>query len=68
MADEPTRAWSDEQLKSDDLPKKDLIKFIQDNAAKSVCLLLLFPLWCRSEYLLGGSVDAYFRSCSMLRC
>ncbi|XP_074472238.1 peptidyl-prolyl cis-trans isomerase FKBP3 [Sebastes fasciatus] len=35
MADEPTREWSDEQLKSDDLPKKDLIKFIQDNAAHS---------------------------------
>lgn len=36
MADEPTRQWSDEQLKSDDLPKKDIIKFIQDNAAHSV--------------------------------
>lgn len=38
MATEPTREWSDEQLKSDDLPKKDLIKFIQDNAAHSVCV------------------------------
>ncbi|KAF3849680.1 peptidyl-prolyl cis-trans isomerase FKBP3 [Gymnodraco acuticeps] len=35
MADEPTREWSDEQLKSDDLPKKDVITFIQDNAAHS---------------------------------
>uniref|UniRef100_A0A667ZNR7 peptidylprolyl isomerase n=2 Tax=Myripristis murdjan TaxID=586833 RepID=A0A667ZNR7_9TELE len=35
MADEPTREWSEEQLKSDDLPKKDIIKFIQDNAAHS---------------------------------
>ncbi|KAL2082143.1 hypothetical protein ACEWY4_021961 [Coilia grayii] len=35
MAAEPTREWDDEQLKSDDLPKKDLIKFIQDNAAHS---------------------------------
>ncbi|CAJ1077383.1 peptidyl-prolyl cis-trans isomerase FKBP3 [Xyrichtys novacula] len=35
MADEPTREWSDDQLKSDDLPKKDIIKFIQDNAAHS---------------------------------
>ncbi|XP_053192869.1 peptidyl-prolyl cis-trans isomerase FKBP3 [Scomber japonicus] len=35
MAAEPTREWSDEQLKSDDLPKKDMIKFIQDNAAHS---------------------------------
>lgn len=42
MAAEPTREWSDEQLKSDDLPKKDLIKFIQDNAAHSVCL----AHWC----------------------
>ncbi|XP_077408192.1 peptidyl-prolyl cis-trans isomerase FKBP3 [Vanacampus margaritifer] len=35
MADEPAREWSNEQLKSDDLPKKDLIRFIQDNAAHS---------------------------------
>ncbi|KAJ8356470.1 hypothetical protein SKAU_G00192640 [Synaphobranchus kaupii] len=35
MAAEPTREWSDEQLKSDDLPKKDIIKFLQDNAANS---------------------------------
>ncbi|XP_030627068.1 peptidyl-prolyl cis-trans isomerase FKBP3 [Chanos chanos] len=35
MAAEPTREWSDEQLKSDELPKKDIIKFIQDNAAHS---------------------------------
>ncbi|CAL8394426.1 unnamed protein product [Arctogadus glacialis] len=35
MAEEPAREWSDDQLKSDDLPKKDLIKFIQDNAANS---------------------------------
>ncbi|XP_004542155.1 peptidyl-prolyl cis-trans isomerase FKBP3 [Maylandia zebra] len=35
MAAEPTREWSDEQLKSDDLSKKDIIKFLQDNAAHS---------------------------------
>ncbi|KAM6914971.1 peptidyl-prolyl cis-trans isomerase FKBP3 [Xenentodon cancila] len=35
MAAEPARDWSDEQLKSDDFPKKDIIKFIQDNAAHS---------------------------------
>ncbi|XP_061900995.1 peptidyl-prolyl cis-trans isomerase FKBP3 [Entelurus aequoreus] len=35
MAEEPAREWSDDQLKSDDLPKKDIIKFIQDNAAHS---------------------------------
>ncbi|XP_056150818.1 peptidyl-prolyl cis-trans isomerase FKBP3 [Lampris incognitus] len=35
MAAEPTREWSDEHLNSDDLPKKDIIKFIQDNAAHS---------------------------------
>ncbi|KAM3861579.1 peptidyl-prolyl cis-trans isomerase FKBP3 [Diretmus argenteus] len=39
MAAEPEREWSDEQLKSDDLPKKDLIKFLQDNAAHSVFLV-----------------------------
>ncbi|KAM4712683.1 peptidyl-prolyl cis-trans isomerase FKBP3 [Anableps anableps] len=32
---EPTREWSEEQLKSDDFPKKDIIKFLQDNAAHS---------------------------------
>lgn len=36
MAAEPAREWSEEQLKSDDLPKKDIIKFLQDNAAHSV--------------------------------
>ncbi|XP_051500455.1 peptidyl-prolyl cis-trans isomerase FKBP3-like [Myxocyprinus asiaticus] len=35
MASEPAREWSDEQLKNEDLPKKELIKFIQDNAAHS---------------------------------
>lgn len=40
MAEGPTREWSDEQLKRDDLPKKDVIKFIQDNAAHSVCFML----------------------------
>ncbi|XP_075993856.1 peptidyl-prolyl cis-trans isomerase FKBP3 [Genypterus blacodes] len=35
MAEEPTREWSEEQLKCDDLAKKDIIKFIQDNAAHS---------------------------------
>ena len=41
MAAEPAREWSDDQLKSDDLPKKDLIKFIQDNAANSVRWIIL---------------------------
>ena len=40
MAAEPTREWTDEQLKNDDLGKKDIIKFIQDNAAHSVCFAL----------------------------
>ncbi|XP_012685094.1 peptidyl-prolyl cis-trans isomerase FKBP3 [Clupea harengus] len=35
MAAEPTREWSDEQLNNDDLAKKDIITFIQDNAAHS---------------------------------
>ncbi|XP_055041348.1 peptidyl-prolyl cis-trans isomerase FKBP3 [Misgurnus anguillicaudatus] len=35
MAAEPAREWSDEQLKSEEIPKKDVIKFIQDNAAHS---------------------------------
>uniref|UniRef100_A0A3Q2PTE1 peptidylprolyl isomerase n=1 Tax=Fundulus heteroclitus TaxID=8078 RepID=A0A3Q2PTE1_FUNHE len=35
MATDLIRGWSDEQLKSDDLPKKDIIKFLQDNAAHS---------------------------------
>ncbi|XP_077465809.1 peptidyl-prolyl cis-trans isomerase FKBP3-like [Stigmatopora argus] len=35
MADEPRREFAAEPLRSDDLPKKDLIKFSQDNAAPS---------------------------------
>ncbi|KAJ8409094.1 hypothetical protein AAFF_G00241150 [Aldrovandia affinis] len=35
MDAEPTREWSDEHLKSDDLPKKNIITFLQDNAANS---------------------------------
>ncbi|XP_058844065.1 peptidyl-prolyl cis-trans isomerase FKBP3-like [Acipenser ruthenus] len=35
MAAELTRGWSDEQLKSDDLAKKDIIKFLQDHGADS---------------------------------
>ncbi|XP_028996966.1 peptidyl-prolyl cis-trans isomerase FKBP3 [Betta splendens] len=35
MAAEPTREWTDEQLKSDDFSKKDIIQFIQDNATHS---------------------------------
>ncbi|NP_001071238.1 peptidyl-prolyl cis-trans isomerase FKBP3 [Danio rerio] len=35
MAAAPERQWSDEQLKSEEVPKKELIKFIQDSAAHS---------------------------------
>ncbi|XP_043075025.1 peptidyl-prolyl cis-trans isomerase FKBP3 [Puntigrus tetrazona] len=35
MAADPEREWSDEQLKSEEVPKKHVIKFIQDNAAHS---------------------------------
>ncbi len=40
MAADPERAWSEEQLKNEEVPKKDLIKFIQDNAAHSVVYTL----------------------------
>ncbi|KAB5539889.1 hypothetical protein PHYPO_G00094370 [Pangasianodon hypophthalmus] len=35
MAAEPTREWSNEKLNSEEIPKKDLIKFLQDNASHS---------------------------------
>ncbi|XP_077454184.1 peptidyl-prolyl cis-trans isomerase FKBP3-like isoform X2 [Stigmatopora argus] len=35
MSQELVRTWTAEQLRRDDLPKKDLIKFSQDNAAHS---------------------------------
>ncbi|KAI5611273.1 peptidyl-prolyl cis-trans isomerase FKBP3, partial [Silurus asotus] len=35
MAAEPAREWSDEKLNSEEIPKKDIIKFLQDNAAHS---------------------------------
>ncbi|XP_069494858.1 peptidyl-prolyl cis-trans isomerase FKBP3 [Ambystoma mexicanum] len=34
-ATEPQREWSEEQLKKDDLPKKDIIKFLQDHGSES---------------------------------
>lgn len=39
MAAEPTRLWSDEKLSGDEVPKKDLIIFLQDNASHSVFTL-----------------------------
>lgn len=36
MADEPMREWTDEQLRSDSVAKKDLIKFLQDHATHTV--------------------------------
>ncbi|XP_077482765.1 uncharacterized protein LOC144093269 isoform X2 [Stigmatopora argus] len=35
MSQKLVRVWTSELLKHDDLPKKDLIKFFQDNAAHS---------------------------------
>ncbi|KAK2864094.1 hypothetical protein Q7C36_003248 [Tachysurus vachellii] len=35
MAAEPTQEWSEEKLNSEEIPKKDLIKFLQDNASHS---------------------------------
>lgn len=35
MAADLVRGWSDEQLKTEEVPKKELIKFIQDNGAHS---------------------------------
>ncbi|XP_077466523.1 peptidyl-prolyl cis-trans isomerase FKBP3-like [Stigmatopora argus] len=32
MNQTPVRKWTAEQLRSDDLPKKDLLKFLHDNA------------------------------------
>lgn len=65
MAAEPAREWSDEQLKSDDLPKKDIIKFIQDNAAHSVCLFIKSVRGFSFEYL-QVKVLVLTWNCSML--
>ncbi|KAM4664825.1 peptidyl-prolyl cis-trans isomerase FKBP3 [Discoglossus pictus] len=48
MADssEPVREWSDVQLHSEDLPKKDIIKFLQDHGSDSFL----------SEYKLLGNI------------
>lgn len=32
----PQRAWTVEQLRSEQLPKKDIIKFLQDHGSDSV--------------------------------
>uniref|UniRef100_A0A8C7WSJ7 FKBP3 basic tilted helix bundle domain-containing protein n=1 Tax=Oryzias sinensis TaxID=183150 RepID=A0A8C7WSJ7_9TELE len=39
MADEPMREWTDEQLRSDSVAKKDLIKFLQDHFLSEYKLL-----------------------------
>uniref|UniRef100_A0A8C0JA22 FKBP3 basic tilted helix bundle domain-containing protein n=1 Tax=Chelonoidis abingdonii TaxID=106734 RepID=A0A8C0JA22_CHEAB len=36
MAAAPPRQWSAEELRSEALPKKDLIKFLQEHAAQAV--------------------------------
>ncbi|XP_077465065.1 peptidyl-prolyl cis-trans isomerase FKBP3-like [Stigmatopora argus] len=36
MSQEPVWKWTAELLRSDDFPKKDLIKFLEDNAAHSL--------------------------------
>ncbi|XP_077453302.1 peptidyl-prolyl cis-trans isomerase FKBP3-like [Stigmatopora argus] len=36
MSQQPVRVWIGEQLRSDNLPKKDLIKLLQDNAVPSL--------------------------------
>ncbi|CAH2328841.1 peptidyl-prolyl cis-trans isomerase FKBP3 [Pelobates cultripes] len=43
---EPARPWTEEQLHSDDLPKKDIITFLQDSASDSFL----------SEYKLHGNI------------
>ncbi|XP_077463871.1 peptidyl-prolyl cis-trans isomerase FKBP3-like isoform X3 [Stigmatopora argus] len=35
MRQQSVRQWTAQKLRSDDLQKKDLVKFIQDNAARS---------------------------------
>lgn len=35
-ASAPQRAWTVEQLRSEQLPKKDIIKFLQDHGSDSV--------------------------------
>ena len=69
MAAEPAREWNDEQLKSDDLPKKDIIKFIQDNAAHSVCSPL-FPVRDLGVNMSRFKFETSVRSasCSVVSC
>ena len=42
----PQRAWTVEQLRSEQLPKKDIIKFLQDHGSDSVPELAGRPGWC----------------------
>lgn len=36
MADEPEKKYSQEQLESDDVSKKDILSFLQEHASKAV--------------------------------
>ena len=42
----PQRGWTVEQLRSEQLPKKDIIKFLQDHGSDSVPELAGRPGWC----------------------
>lgn len=42
----PQRAWTVEQLRSEQLPKKDIIKFLQDHGSDSVPEAAGRPGWC----------------------
>ncbi|XP_069772452.1 peptidyl-prolyl cis-trans isomerase FKBP3 [Narcine bancroftii] len=52
MAAEPTRQWSKEQLQSDDVTKKEIIVFLQENASEQFL----------SEFNLMGNVKSVAKS------
>jgi hypothetical protein len=42
MAAEPENKYSKEQLESEEVSKKDILSFLQENASKAVGLILYF--------------------------
>lgn len=54
----PQRAWTVEQLRSEQLPKKDIIKFLQDHGSDAVPEAAGRPGWCDAGALPPSPGDA----------
>ena len=59
MAAEPERKYSKEQLESEEVSKKDILSFLQENASKAVCVVTR-PAQIFAQFFFGCFKDLYF--------